>query len=908
MFIKRLYLFPLLFLWLLSFSAFSQKSKQLNNTLIFKVKEQYRNVCFNDKINHQQFIKISNQLGITTLQKIFPTKTKEERPNFIDLSLIYQLTFNPQLVDVETAKLQITASKIMEYVEPYYLPELTFTPNDPLLSQQYYLGLIDAYNAWNINQGDTSITIGITDTGWEPAHPDLISKIKINYADPINGIDDDNDGYIDNYYGWDLGMNDNNALFESTSHGVAVTGIAAAATNNNNGIAGVGFNSTFLPVKISNAAGILTHAYQGVVYAADHGCFIINCSWGSYENSRFQEDIIKYAQINQGCLVVAAAGNDNLETPFYPASYKGVLNVAATDQNDIRKSNSNYGYPIDITAPGEMIFTTVSNSYGTNSGTSMAAPMVAAAAAIVKNEFPTYTAQQVAAQLKATTDNISTQNPSYINKLGTGRLNLFQALSNTNAQFADITNKNISDNNNNLFENGDTLHIVTEITNFLNPINGISVTLSSSSPFVTIINNVSSFPNLNMLDTASNYTLPFTVKILSGANLNENILFQATISNGTFTYQNYFNLLINPDYIHLEENLISTTITSKGKIGFNDNNNTIGRGFIYKEKQLLYEAGFMITDGSSRVSDPIRGASGFDQDFGSIFNVAYHPPYVSALDLVGFMDDLQSPNPLPVSIKQLSYAYPTSPNNQFIIIVYEIVNQSATTLNNVYAGIFADWDILQPSVNKASTDLSRKLGYVYVLDNDSLYAGIKLLTTDNLVAHAIDVNGSGSSMNINDGFTTSEKYTALSTNNLLAGGFNGDDVAHVVSAANFSIASGDNHIVAFALLAGDSLLHLQQSADAAQMQFNNDALNIKELSNTADFAIYPNPAKEQLTIVGMPLNENNTFFITDISGKIIIKKSDNFTNRIAIKSLSAGIYFLTIRTANHQQVLKFVKN
>ena len=908
MFINRIYLLPLLFLGLLSFSAYGQKNIQLNNTLIFKVKEQYRTICFNDKINHPQFVNISTQLGTTNLKKIFPKKNKEDRPNFIDLSLIYQLTFNAQLVDVETAIQRIAASKIMEYVEPYFLPELTFTPNDTLLSQQYYLGLIDAFNAWNINQGDTSITIGITDTGWEPSHPDLTSKIKINYADPINGVDDDNDGYIDNYYGWDLGMNDNNALFESTSHGVAVTGIAAAATNNTTGIASVGFNTTFLPVKISNAAGFLTHAYQGVVYAADHGCFIINCSWGSYENSRFQEDIIKYAQINQGCLVVAAAGNDNLETPFYPASYDGVLNVAATDQSDIRKSNSNFGYHIDIAAPGEMIFTTVGNNYGSNSGTSMAAPIVAAAAAIVKNEFPTYTAQQVAAQLKATTDDISTQNPSYINKLGTGRLNLFNALNNTTAQFADITNKNITDNNNNLFENGDTLRIITELTNFLNPINGISVTLSSSSPFVNIINNVSSFPNLNMLDTSSNYTQPFTVEILSGANLNESILFQATISNGTFSYNHYFNLLINPDYIHLEENLISTTITSKGKIGFNDNNNTIGRGFIYKGKQLLYEAGFMITDGSTRVSDPIRGASGFDQDFGSIFNVAYHPPYVSALDLIGFMDDLQSPNPLQVSIKQLSYAYPTSPNDHFVIVVYEIENQSGATLNNVYAGIFSDWDILQPNVNKAGTDLSRKLGFVYALDTDSLYAGIKLLTTDNLVAHAIDVNGSGSSMNINDGFSTLEKHTALSTNNLLAGGFNGDDVAHVISANNFSIAPGGKHVVAFALLAGDSLLHLQQNADAAQTQFNNDALTVNELNNTADFAIYPNPAKEQLTIVGLPANEKNTFFITDISGKILIERTDNFTNRIAIKSLPAGIYFLNIITEKRQQVLKFVKN
>src|SRR5690606_25681288 len=145
MFTKRIYLLPLLFLWLLSLSAYAQKNNQLNNTLIFKVKEQYRNVCFNDKINHPQFANISTQIGTTNLQKVFPKKNKEDHPNFIDLSLIYQLTFNAQLVDVETAIQRIAASKIMEYVEPFYLPELTFTPNDTLLSQQYYLNLIDAF-------------------------------------------------------------------------------------------------------------------------------------------------------------------------------------------------------------------------------------------------------------------------------------------------------------------------------------------------------------------------------------------------------------------------------------------------------------------------------------------------------------------------------------------------------------------------------------------------------------------------------------------------------------------------------------------------------------------------------------------------------------------------------------------
>ena len=189
--------------------------------------------------------------------------------------------------------------KITEYVEPYYLPKLTYTPSDTITDNQRYLDLMEAENAWDITKGDTTIVIGITDTGWDTSHPDLLDNVKINYNDPINGVDDDNDGYIDNYIGWDLGMDDNDAMWESSAHGTNVSGIAAAATDNVTGIAGVGFNTKFMPIKISNSVGVLTRAYQGVVYAADHGCFIINCSWGSFVPSQFGQDIIDYATIKK---------------------------------------------------------------------------------------------------------------------------------------------------------------------------------------------------------------------------------------------------------------------------------------------------------------------------------------------------------------------------------------------------------------------------------------------------------------------------------------------------------------------------------------------------------------------------------------------------------------------------------
>ncbi|GAI36367.1 unnamed protein product, partial [marine sediment metagenome] len=130
---------------------------------------------------------------------------------------------------------------------PHYLPELLYTPDDPLNIYQYYLDTIKAYDAWEICKGDSNIVIGITDTGVDIDHEDLQGNIYYNYNDPINGIDDDNDGFIDNFRGWDLGENDNNPQWEINDHGVVVTGIAGARTDNGIGISGVGFKSRFLP-------------------------------------------------------------------------------------------------------------------------------------------------------------------------------------------------------------------------------------------------------------------------------------------------------------------------------------------------------------------------------------------------------------------------------------------------------------------------------------------------------------------------------------------------------------------------------------------------------------------------------------------------------------------------------------
>jgi len=883
-----------------------QTTTFLPQTIIFKVKEDYRSQCFEKEIKNNKLIQTLNELGVGELKKIFPNKSKEKIvvfPNRVDLSLIYQLTYTNSYSEEEVIHMLRTL-KLFEYVERYVLPQLTYTPNDTSISNQYYLTLINAFNAWDITQGDTTIVIGITDTGWEPSHPDLLGNVKFNYADPINGTDDDNDGYVDNYMGWDLGMDDNDALFESTAHGVYVTGLAAAVTDNTTGVASSGFKTKFLPIKISDVSGTLTQAYQGIVYAADHGCFIINCSWGSYSPRQFQKDVIDYATINKGCLIIGAVGNDDGENIFYPAAYDGVLSVAASEQNDLKKNNSNYGYYVNISAPGEAMYTTGPvGSFGLNGGTSMAAPVVAGGAALVKAQYPSYSNQQIAALLKTTADDLNALNPLYIDKLGKGRLDLFDALTVINPQFLELTSTLLRDNNNNLFVGGDTVTVVGLFTNYLSALNGVSVTLTTTSPYLNIVDGTTTLPNLNTLDTNSNYNDPFLIEVLNGAGANEVVVVKATISDGSYTNTEYFTFLLNQDYIDLAENMVSTSVTSKGKIGYNDINNSVGLGFSYQGEDLLYEAGLMIGDGPTRVSDAVRGTPSQDQDFSSILNIQKTPPYISALDLGGMFNDNLSSNPLEIVVQHFAYAFSNPPNDKYVILVYNIENNSGTTLSNIYAGIFADWDIDNPNANKSASDGGLKLGYAYSMAVDTIYAAIKLLSNNTFQNYSIDLDGSGGVDLSGADYSTSEKYTTMSSNRLNSGGVLGSDVAHVVSAGGFNLLPGQIETVAFAIIAGDSLLDIQNSAVAAQFEYDNNPLFVNKFTKEQEWLIYPNPTTGVLFVSTSQQIEK--IEVKNLLGETIF--SSQFPE-VDITNLAKGIYIVEVITPNTRFKQKIVLN
>jgi subtilisin family serine protease len=328
--------------------------------------------------------------------------------------------------NVDQVIAQLVASGAVEYAEKVPIDRKSLTPNDPSYSSQWGLTKISAPAAWNYFSSGSNIVVAIVDDAVERTHPDLNPSLWINTGDnTTNGIDDDGNGYIDDINGWDVGDNDNNPNPTTLAydHGTHVAGIVGATSNNNTGVASIGYSVKLMAVKATDNASSVSDGYAGIIYAVDNGADVINMSWGGYTSSTTGQNVINYAH-NAGVVLIAAAGNDNLSTMLYPAGYNWVISVAASASNDAKASFSNYGNWIDVTAPGANIYsTTVNATYGNKSGTSMASPMVAGLAGLMLSLNPSLTTTDIENCIKNNTDNINAMNGSYIGQLGTGRIN-----------------------------------------------------------------------------------------------------------------------------------------------------------------------------------------------------------------------------------------------------------------------------------------------------------------------------------------------------------------------------------------------------------------------------------------------------------------------------------------------------
>lgn len=322
------------------------------------------------------------------------------------------------------------------YAQPNYLYRACLTPNDKYFEDQYALfnkgqqigwvpgsplgkpsADIKATSGWEETTGVAGVVIAVVDTGVDLTHPDLRNKV----VGP----------------GYDFINNDADAT-DDNGHGTMVAGIAAAETDNYEGIAGVAWNAKILPVKVLNAAGTGSSSSiaNGILWAADRGAQVFNLSLGAPAQDNAVEDALKYAFETKGAFIAAAAGNDNTAV-YYPAAYdRYVCAVAATDYNDQRTTWSNFGAEIDVAAPGANIISTYPVAmadkfppYMWQDGTSLASAHVAGLAALIKGIKPGLTPAELMNIIRYSADDVNSSiYPGQDIFVGYGRINMEKAL------------------------------------------------------------------------------------------------------------------------------------------------------------------------------------------------------------------------------------------------------------------------------------------------------------------------------------------------------------------------------------------------------------------------------------------------------------------------------------------------
>jgi len=528
-----------------------------------------------------------------------------ERAKSIGLDRIYIVQVTP-MGDIRQLCKELNMDPDVEWAEPAYIIPQHAVPNDPKYVSQYHLPQIMMTEAWEVVKGDSSVVIAIIDSGVDYLHKDLKDQIWINPGEDIdgdglftaadsNGVDDDNNGFIDDVVGWDwvTGVSDtsetpdpdsappwedgevpDNDPMDVNGHGTHCAGLAAATTNNGDGVASVSWGCKIMPLRIGwttysgNGYGLSTWMSQAFIYAGDNGAKVANLSYGN------SQAVLEGARIafDHDVAIATSAGNDNglIGDPLSVAPW--AMTVTAVDRNDYKTYYSNFGPDATVAAPGGagtgedpgLWSTYPKGNYGQASGTSMASPVVAGLVGLVRSKYPEWSVSQAYYQVVGTADNIDSKNPEYGGLLG-GRINGWRAVTETVFPQPKLSMKKVDltdsgGNNNGIADPGETVQIVVHIKNHWAPTSSATMKLLTEKGEERLTVNVSEFAldSLYGIEDAeydhSNSETPFEVT-LANALPPSMIPMYIVIENAVISDTFKFNIPVHPLVLFVDDHL-----------------------------------------------------------------------------------------------------------------------------------------------------------------------------------------------------------------------------------------------------------------------------------------------------------------------------------------------------------------
>lgn len=524
----RIYFFLFAFLALLvasgtaNASPLKQNSDIFKNIVVIKTKEKQKLASSqsfeNEELN--QLLKKINVVSIIQKFSFFLSSNQFEDDEF-GLCRIFEIRYKDNISPIKLSKL-LSESNLIEYSDPIFRPIPQSIPNDSLYSKQDFLEEIFAEKSWEITKGDSNIFIAIIDTEIDNLHEDLTNNIWCNPGEcgldaqgndkRFNGIDDDGNGKIDDWRGWDFCSDisfeeyeqgiireDNNTRLEAEDsyffHGTSVAGAASAKTNNKIGISSIGYHTKILPVKVQSDLGAGWRASEGILYSAMLGADIINCSWLGLGRTNFEFDAIRQAK-KMGCLIVAAAGNSAScinDDDIYIRNSKYVLYVGASDGRG-PADFSNYGVPISTYLPSVSILTTYPNNrYEVASGSSLSAPICSAIAALVKSIHKDWSPEQIRHQIRSSTAPFNQNDLE--RKDFFGKANSYAALKHNRADFKDQPisgiecTRFINEEKTDSLKNYSETSFIFTFKNFLADANNIEISFESPNSLIEMKEN-----------------------------------------------------------------------------------------------------------------------------------------------------------------------------------------------------------------------------------------------------------------------------------------------------------------------------------------------------------------------------------------------------------------------------------